>query len=126
MTPHADPHRWLVLVTRYGAAIPDPTPTQLSDALVELFDPAIDDEEHGDAWLRYVTEQGPEYVLTITCHRKARFEEWAHADDENALGPPRTATVQDVAEALQLWSLLAAGDVDAVRSWRWKSGGESP
>ncbi len=57
-------HRWLVLVTRYGAAIPDPSPARLSDALAELLDPAADDDEHGDAWLRYALENGQEVVVT--------------------------------------------------------------
>ncbi len=121
----ANPHRWLVLVTRYGAAIPDPSRDRLSDALAELLDPAVHDDEHGDAWLRCALENGQEVVVTITRHGAARLEQWADREEDRPLAPPRTATVRDAQEALELWALLAAGDLDGVRGWRWDPSGSA-
>jgi len=110
---------WVILSTRYGGSIRSPTKAQLADALRELFDPSVDDEEHGDAWLRYGNDDGPMFVLTFTCGRMARFEEWADQDYEVELVPQREANDITDGEALSLWTCLASGDMQAVRDWRW-------
>jgi hypothetical protein len=113
-------HGWVILTKRYSADIRGPTAAQLSDALRELFDPGVDDEEHGAASLRYGNDDGPMFVMEFTCGRIARFEEWADQDYGRELAPPRETTVNGDAEALCLWTLLASGDLQAVRNWHWK------
>jgi len=114
---------WVILTTRYGTDVRSPTESQFIAALRELFDPRVDDEEHGDAWLRYGNDDGPMFVLTFTCGHTARFEEWADQDFEVELAPPRESAPISDSEALNLWMRLSAGDLQAVRDWRW---GEAP
>jgi hypothetical protein len=112
---------WVILTKRYGEMVREPTRAQLTDALRELFDPSVDDEEHGAASLGYGNDDGPMFEIEFTCGRIARFEEWADQDYERELAPPRETTVHGEPEALRLWTLLASGDVQAVRNWPWES-----
>lgn len=127
MSATADSLRRVHLTKRFGHGVPDPTEPELADALRELFDPTVDDEEHGAAWLSYAIffgkfqDEGPEFIVTFTCNRIARFEEWADHDFDEALATEREARDVTNEEALTLWKLLASGDLDAVRSWRWRS-----
>lgn len=110
---------WVILTTRYGTDVGSPTEAQFIAALRELFDPRVDDEEHGDAWLRYGSDDGPMFVLTFTAAHTARFEEWADQDFEVELAPARESAPISDADALNLWMRLSAGDVQGVRDWRW-------
>ena len=76
--------------------------------------------EHGAAFLRYGYDDGPMYVVEVNRLREVRFEEWADQDFEQELVPSRT--MQDVPEAhaLQLWSWLAEGQIDQLRSQAWE------
>ncbi len=113
-------HGWLILTKRYGADVRAPTAVELAEAVREVFDPTIDDEEHGAAFLRYGHDDGPMYVVELTCGRIARYVEWADQDDVEPLAPAREAEDVGDAEALQLWTLLSRGDVAALRGWRWR------
>jgi hypothetical protein len=122
---------WLILSRRYGGEERDPSGETLADALRELFVedlPGMTDTdyaEHGAASLRYGFDDGPMFAVEVDRRGRARFEEWADQDYERELSAPRTARVRSLDEALQLWTLLATGDVDALRRWRWNSEGDA-
>jgi hypothetical protein len=111
---------WLVLSPRYGADVRNPSPEDLERAIAELFLEALpgigesDYAEHGAASLRYGFDGGPMYVIEVDRRGNASFEEWADVDRERELAPPRAARLT-ADQALRLWALLAAGDVDEVR-----------
>lgn len=110
----------VILTRKHGEDVREPAASQLADALEELFDPDGGDEgKHGAARLQYESDDGPVYEIAFTCRRGARFEAWADRQFRRELAPAREATVRDAAEALRPWKLLASGDVQAVRAWRW-------
>ena len=114
---------WVYLQKRFGGSVQEPTVAQLSASLRELFDPKIDDEEHGAASLRFGNDEGPMFTIEFTCRHRARFEEWADQDYERELAPPRKGTVEGHDEALILWTALARGDLETVLRWLWESDG---
>jgi hypothetical protein len=111
---------WLILSPRYGADVRNPSPEDLERAVAELFLESLpgigesDYAERGAAALRYGFEGGPMYVVDVDRAGNARLEEWADADRERELAPPRARRVT-ADQAQRLWVLLAAGDVDEVR-----------
>jgi hypothetical protein len=117
---------WLILSRRYGGDLRDPSAEDLDRAVDELFLENLpgmresDYAEHGAAALRYGFDDGPMYVVEIDRVGNARFEQWQDPDFERELAAPLATRLASPAEALRLWSLLAAGDVDGVRGWRWE------
>ena len=116
---------WLILTGRYGGDKRDPSREDLADAIWELFVEDLpemaegDYAEHGAASLRYGFDEGPMFVVEIARNGRVRFEEWADQDYEKELAPPRMVQSMSQGDALRLWSLLASGDVDAVRLSGW-------
>jgi hypothetical protein len=116
---------WVILTQRYGAETRHPTPAKLAEAVAELYHetlPGMTEEdyaEHGAAWVRFGYDNGPMFVLTINRLGEARFEEWADQDFGQELANPRTMDGMPQSDALQLWVLLAQGDIDRIRQQRW-------
>ena len=116
---------FLILTRRYGGDTRDPSNENLANAIRELFvedlPGMIEDDyaEHGAASLRYGWDEGPMFVVRVDRRGTVTFEEWADQDYEHELAPPRTLRVRFQGEALQLWALLASGDVNDVRHFGW-------
>jgi hypothetical protein len=116
---------WVILTTRYGADIREPTSDHLRSALAEVFHedhPTMTEDdyaEHPNAWLRYGFDDGPMYVLNVYRSRTVYFSQWADSDYENEL--EREAEKINIAEreALSLCELLSAGKIDDVKAWGW-------
>ena len=117
---------WVILTRRYGGDTRSPTVPQLSEAVAELYHETLpgmterDYAEHGAASLRYGYDDGPMYVLEVSRLREVALEEWADQDYGQELAPPRR--MREVPEdlALRLWSGLADGQIDGVRSQPWE------
>jgi hypothetical protein len=113
---------WCYLLRRYGEETGMPTRDEISAAVKELYEENLpgmterDYEEHGASSLRYGYDEGPMYVLEITRHGTVRLEEWADQDYETELCPMREVKVLPQEKAVLLWGLLAAGEIEAVRS----------
>jgi hypothetical protein len=117
---------WVILTRRYGDDIRSPSAAQLAEAVAELYQEALpgmtegDYAEHGAASLRYGYDDGPMYVLEVSRLGDVRLEEWADQDFEQELAPPRTMHEVPEEQALQLWSWLAEGQTNRVRSQPWQ------
>ena len=113
---------WIILSGRFGDSIRDPTAAQLTQALREVYgddppDPADDDP--GAAHLRIGTADGREYVIEVAPGGLATFEVYADRDDGTPPDPPATMTAVPPGLMLELWALLARGDLAAVRRHPW-------
>ncbi len=115
---------WTVLTTRRNEDLREPTAGQLGDAIRELFSSAGSDEPGGASRITHGVSNGSVFVLEFTSAGGARFEEWVDEGFERERAPARVSAVRDGEEALRLWTLLAAGDVEAVRSWSLASGAD--
>jgi len=112
---------WLILTTRYGGDIRDPSADDLTTALNELYQETLDGmtdayyAEHPNAWLRYGFDDGPMYVLDVYRNGRVIFGQWADQDYETELAPE--TTIENVIEerAFQLWTWLTNGDVDRIK-----------
>jgi hypothetical protein len=110
------------LLPRYGHVISSPSASQIADAAQELFDESSRDmteaayEAHGVACLGFGSDKGPMYVLEISRAGVARFEQWTDHACEIALAPAAELSAIGEARSVELWSLLAGGDVDSIRS----------
>ena len=117
---------WVILTRRYGEDIRAPTAAQLAQAIGELYDERLpgmterDYEEHGTAWLRCGYDDGPMFVLEVNRLREVTLEEWADQDYEQELAPLRRMREVSQEQALRLWSWLAQGEIDRVRSQPWE------
>lgn len=117
---------WVILTRRYSGDTRSPTIAQLAEAVAELYHETLpgmteaDYAEHGAASLRFGYDDGPMYILEVSRLREVRLEEWANQEFEQKLSPQRT--MHDVPEdqALRLWSWLAGGRIDRVRSQPWE------
>ena len=114
---------WCCLLFRYGEERSVPTCGEVATAVEELYEehlPGMTEgayEEHGAASLRYGYDEGPMYVLEITCHGTARWEEWADQDYEIKLCPMVEVKSLPEEKAVLLWEQLAAGEPDVVRAY---------
>lgn len=117
---------WVILTRRYGGDTSSPTAADLASAIAELYhedQPGLTEDdyaEHGAASLRYGYDDGPMYVLEVSRLHEVTLEEWADQDYEEELAPPRTLRNVSQEQATQLWSWLAAGQIDRVRSQPWE------
>ena len=113
---------WLILTTRYGGDIRDPSADDLTTALNEIYQETLDGmtdayyAEHPNAWLRYGFDDGPMYVLDVYRNGRVIFGQWADQDYETELAPE--TTIENVIEerAFQLWTWLTNGDVDRIKN----------
>lgn len=114
---------WCYLLHRYGEDTGTPTRNDILAAVKELYEESspgmteADYEEHGVTSLRFGYDEGPMYVLEITRHGNARWEEWADQDYEVALCPMKEATLLPEEKAVLLWEHLAEGKIDLVRDY---------
>jgi hypothetical protein len=117
---------WVILTRRYGGDTRSPTVAQLAEAVAELYHETLpgmtegDYAEHGAASLRCGYDDGPMYVVEVNRLREVRLEEWADQDLEQELAQPRTMHDVPECQAAQLWSWLAEGQIDRVRSQPWE------
>lgn len=114
---------WCYLLYRYGEETEAPTLDEISAAVKELYEENLpgmtegDYEEHGAASLRYGYDEGPMYVLEITRHGIARWEEWADQDYEMELCPMKEVKSLPQEKAVLLWEKLATGKAEIVRTY---------
>ena len=117
---------WVILSRRYGGDTRSPTVAQLAEAIAELYHETLpsmtegDYAEHGAASLRFGHDDGPMYVLEVSRFREITLEEWADQDYEQELVPPRRMHEVPKDQALRLWSWLAEGQIERVRSQPWE------
>lgn len=113
---------WCYLLYRFGEETGAPTRDDIAKAVKELYEedlPGMTEggyDEHGSASLRYGYDEGPMYLLEITRHGTARWEEWADQDYEKELCPMKEVKSLPREKALLLWELLAEGKTDLVRA----------
>ncbi len=117
--PPPPPRTWALLVDASGAHILDPSEEQRAAVLRELFHPAPGGEPV-ECSLEYGQDGAPVYHVSFTERREARLEEWVTDGAETELKLVREASDVSDLEALLLWRRLAAGDVETVRTWRWR------
>lgn len=114
---------WCYLLYRYGNETGAPTRDEISAAVKELYEessPSMtegDYEEHGAASLRYGYDEGPMFVLEITRHGTAIWEEWADQDYKVELCPEKEVKSLPQEKAVLLWEQLAEGKIDLVRAY---------
>ena len=66
---------------------------------------------HPEASLRFGFDSGPMYVLSMNRRGNATFEVWRDQDYEVEAKPPRGLANLGHAKAVELWGLLASGNV---------------
>jgi hypothetical protein len=117
---------WVILTRRYGNDTRNPTPSQLAEAIAELYHETLPDmtesdyAEHRSASLRYGCDDGPMFVLEVSRLHQVTLEEWADQDYGQQLAPPRRMQGISEERALRLWTSLAQGDIERVRSEPWE------
>ena len=117
---------WVILARRYGGDTRSPTVAQLAEAAAELYHETLPGmtecgyAEHRAASLRYGYDDGPMYVLEVDRLREVTLEEWADQDYEQEVAPPRRMGEVPEDQALRLWSWLAEGQIERVRSQLWE------
>jgi hypothetical protein len=105
--------RTVRLTKRWGQDISNPTPQDLAGAIAELAQP---DSEHPDCWLS--AEDGWSVYL---------FESGlAVLENSETDEGPWYLTGVSRETALELWSLLQAGDLTTLRAKSWQSGYGAP
>lgn len=115
---------WLVLTRPDGRDVSAPTEAQMAAALAEVFSGKISNPEGGpgSAVLRFGYDDGLMYEMEVSSGGAVRFAEWSDRDCEIALASPRTMTVRQQADALQLWKLMAQRQVAKIRNQPWLDG----
>jgi hypothetical protein len=114
------PKRWLILTTRYGKDIQNPSQEDLRHALEELRkeDPQtmtkVDYAAHANAWLRCGTDAGPIYLLSTNRDGTTSLSEFANQDADDPVG--ELTKKVSFENALALWNLLATGNPDEVEA----------
>ena len=123
---------WVILSWRYGADTRNPTPSQLTEAIAELYHETLLGmqegcyAEHGAASLRYGFDEGPMFVLEVNRLHEVIFEVWADQDYEQELGPSRLLKSVPEDHALLLWSWIARGEIVRVRLQPWDADPSPP
>ncbi len=114
---------WLVLTRPDGRDVPAPSEAQLAAALEDLYGGKVSgaDGGPGSATLRFGYDDGLMYEMEVSGDGAVRFAEWSDRDCEIALASPRTMTVSQQADALQLWRLMAQRQVAKIRNQPWLS-----
>lgn len=118
--PPPPPRAWALLTDRSGAHILDPTEAQRAAVLHDLFHGARG-EEPVECALEYGQDGASVLHVAFTEDREAHLEEWVSHGADTELKLVREATDVSDLEALLLWRHLAAGDVEMIRTWRWRA-----
>jgi hypothetical protein len=95
---------------RYGAMDRNPPFSALDDLLAEI-ENGSEDPEHGSVALTHESE----WCLSVAKGGYVIFENLEHGRERHMRGVPRAKTIQ-------LWKLLAMGDIAAVESEPWRPG----
>jgi hypothetical protein len=118
---------WLILTRRYGGDVRQPTVGELRSALAEIYHEnhagltESDYAEHPNAWLRFGFDDGPMYVLDVYRGGRVHFSQWADPDYGDELEPEAIRSDVGEVEALLLWELLAAGEIDQIKGRGWNA-----
>ena len=112
---------WVVLTRPDGRDVAAPSEAQMAAALTEVYSGKVQgpDGGPGSAVLRFGYDDGLMYEMEVSSGGAVRFAEWSDRDCEIALASPRTMTVKQQADALQLWRLMAQRQVAKIRSQPW-------
>lgn len=113
---------WLVLTGPDGRDVAAPSEAQMAAALAAVYNGPADGAP-GSAVLRFGYDDGLMYEMEVSGGGAVRFAEWSDRDCEIALAAPRTMTVSQQADALQLWRLMAQRQVAKIRSQPWLGDG---
>ena len=115
---------WFILTRPDGRDVSAPTPSQLSEALDQVYHDAgtVADGNPASAMLRFGYDDGLMYQVEVTSGGEVTFEEWSDRDCEIALASPRRMTALRQDDALQLWQWLAQRQVAKIRAQTWQSG----
>ncbi|MFZ4876704.1 hypothetical protein ACL9RI_16620 [Janthinobacterium sp. Mn2066] len=119
---------WFILTRADGRDICAPSPTQLADALAEVYGKpgkpaATADGGPAAVLLRFGYDDGLMYQVEVASGGEVTFEEWSDRDCEIALASPRRMSALKQADALQLWQWLAQRQVAKIRNLPWQSEG---
>jgi hypothetical protein len=115
-----NPQEWLILTTRYGKDIENPSKEDLSHALEELRkdDPKAmtegDYDEYSNTWLRCGTDDGLMYILSVSKDGTTSLSEFVSQDADDPIGELTRKISSE--KALTLWVLLAEGNPDKVEA----------
>ncbi|WP_308922243.1 hypothetical protein [Janthinobacterium sp. J1-1] len=114
---------WFILTRPDGRNISAPTPTQLAEALEQVYREASPGPDGGpaSAMLRFGYDDGLMYQVEVASGGEVTFEEWSDRDCEIALASPRRMTALRQDDALQLWQWLAQRQVAKIRAQTWHS-----
>lgn len=119
--PPVAPQPWTILLHPDGDDIPSPARSDFERVTTFLFQNPESETmkdylaEHGAAHLRYGFDDGPMYLVDVTCGGVATFESWVDQDFNTHLAPPLSMRVTE-ARAVQIWDLLASGHLDRLRA----------
>ena len=113
-----NPQHWFTLTSRYGKDIDNPTQEDLQRALDELQSDnhegmtVADYAEHCTAWLRFETDAGPHYLLSVNREGFLSFSEFISQESDD----PVVELTQKVPpeKALALLMMLAEGKSEKV------------
>jgi hypothetical protein len=118
---------WLILNTRYGNEIFNPTEGDITAALKEVYfenHPSLtehDYAEHPNAFLRLGYDDGPMYALDVYRKGAVLFGQWADADYEREIEPEKWLEGVTFEKALSFWLMLAQNRPDSVAAEPWGS-----
>lgn len=96
-------HEWIILTTRYGSSIRNPSTSQLDEAVRELF--AAEDEEHPDCWIECGSEDKPLHTLSFLSNGQGRYIRYSDADMTEEL-LRKDIAADTAAAALKKWEHL--------------------
>lgn len=118
----------LELITRFRTGCTQPTESELTSAIREIFvedNPALNESdyrEHPNAWLSYGHQSGERWcVYTLEVHRDRSALLYKLADQDDSV-PEFELTMAglDEAHALRLWRLLADMNVASLLAEPWQ------
>ena len=112
---------WVILTTRYGKDIENPSKDDLSHAIMEELrneDTAAMTEgncaEHSNAWLRCGTDAGPIYMLCVNRDGTTSLTEFVDQDADDPI--EELTRKMSLEKVLELCLLLAEGNPDKVEA----------
>src|ERR1700739_4542905 len=116
---------WLILTRTDGRDICAPSPSQLAEALAEVYrgSAVAPDGSPAAVLLRFGYDDGLMYQVEVASGGEVTFEEWSDRDCEIALASPRRMSALPQDDALQLWQWLAQRQVAKIRNLPRPSGG---
>ncbi|MCB1327528.1 MAG: hypothetical protein H7A21_14030 [Spirochaetales bacterium] len=101
----------VILTTRYGDSLRDPTAEQIAAASQELL--AIADPEHANAWMELFSASGRMYNVDAYESGLVIYSEYADHDYEELMSELRFRA-SDAGLVTRLWTIMAAHDLDAL------------